>query len=73
MTGINLIAAAIAAAFAAIAGGFDDAIVVSKALESMARQPEQSDTIRGTMILGVGLTESTPILAIVIALILVFK
>lgn len=73
MTGINLIAAAIVAAFAAIAGGFGDAIVVSKALESMARQPEQSGTIRGTMILGVGLTESTPILAIVIALILVFK
>lgn len=73
MTGMNLIAAAIAAAFAAIAGGFGDAIVVSKALESMARQPEQSGTIRGTMILGVGLTESTPILAIVIALILVFK
>ncbi|WP_317698503.1 ATP synthase F0 subunit C [Xylocopilactobacillus apis] len=70
---MNLIAAAFAAAFAAIAGGFGDAIVVSKALESMARQPEQSGTIRGTMILGVGLTESTPILAIVIALILVFK
>lgn len=73
MSGINLIAAAIAAAFAAIGGAFGDAIVVSKALESMARQPEQSGTIRGTMILGVGLTESTPILAIVIALILVFK
>lgn len=73
MTGINLIAAAITAAFAAIAGGFGDAIVVSKALESMARQPEQSGTIRGTMILGVGLTESTPILAIVIAFILLLK
>ncbi|WP_317636577.1 ATP synthase F0 subunit C [Xylocopilactobacillus apicola] len=70
---MNLIAAAFAAAFAAIGGAFGDAIVVSKALESMARQPEQSGTIRGTMILGVGLTESTPILAIVIALILVFK
>lgn len=46
--------------------------VASKAVESMARQPESTNDIRGTMILGMAIMESLTIYALVIALVLIF-
>jgi len=39
----------------------------------MARQPEMSGQLRGTMFLGVGLIEALPILSIVIAFLVMNK
>ncbi|MFD0897684.1 F0F1 ATP synthase subunit C [Loigolactobacillus binensis] len=68
---MNFIAAAIAAAGAAIAAGYGNGKVISKTIESMARQPELSGQLRSTMFIGVGLIEALPIIAIVISFMLI--
>ena len=45
---------------------------VLAAIECMARQPEQASNFQVTMFISVGLIESMPIIAIVIAIVLVF-
>lgn len=45
---------------------------VSKALEGMARQPEQSSALRTTMIIGCAITETTGIYSLLIALLILF-
>ncbi len=68
----SLIAAGIIAAFASIAASWGDSIAASKALEGMTRQPEMAGKLFTNMLVAVGLIESIPIIAIVIALVLVF-
>lgn len=70
---MNGIAAAIAIAIAALGASIGNGMVISKAIESMARQPEMESKIRSTMFIGVGLIEAIPIMAVVIAFILVFR
>lgn len=70
---MNFIAAAIAAAGAAIAAGYGNGKVISKTIESMARQPELSGQLRNTMFIGVGLIEALPIIAIVISFMLMSR
>ncbi|MCK4085449.1 ATP synthase F0 subunit C [Acinetobacter radioresistens] len=48
-------------------------LVISKTLESMARQPELSGQLRTTMFIGVGLIEAVPIIAVVISFMLLNK
>ncbi|HIR64719.1 MAG TPA: ATP synthase F0 subunit C [Candidatus Faecousia faecigallinarum] len=45
---------------------------VGKALEGMARQPEQSSTLRTTMIIGCAITETTGIYSLLIAFLILF-
>ncbi|MGQ7899018.1 ATP synthase F0 subunit C, partial [Enterococcus faecium] len=52
--------------------GYGNGQVISKTIESMARQPEMSGQFRTTMFIGVALVEAVPILGVVVALILVF-
>ncbi|MFC6315510.1 F0F1 ATP synthase subunit C [Lapidilactobacillus achengensis] len=66
------VAAAIAAGIAALATAYGNSKVISKAIESMARQPEIAGEIRSTMIIGVALIEAVPILAVVVAFIILF-
>jgi len=47
-------------------------MLISKALESIARQPEVSGDIRTNMFIGIGVTEAVALYAFVIALILIF-
>lgn len=47
--------------------------VISKTIESVARQPELQSRLQMMMFIGVGLIEAVPIMAVVIAFILVFK
>ncbi len=47
-------------------------MLISKALESIARQPEVTNDIRTNMFIGIGVTEAVALYAFVIALILVF-
>ena len=72
-TGLALIGAGLAAGFAAIGTGIGNGLVISKTLESMARQPELSGQLRTTMFIGVGLIEAVPIIAVVISFMLLNK
>ena len=72
-TGLALFGAGLAAGFAAIGTGIGNGLVISKTLESMARQPELSGQLRTTMFIGVGLTEAVPIIAAVISFMLLNK
>lgn len=71
-TGLALFGAGLAAGFAAIGTGIGNGLVISKTLESMARQPELSGQLRTTMFIGVGLIEAVPILAVVVAFLILF-
>ena len=56
---------------AAAAAALADGNVTSKALECMARQPEEKSSLQINMLISVGLIESIPIIAAVIAIVLV--
>lgn len=56
----------------AIGPALGEGNAVGKALEGMARQPEASGTLRTNMILGCGITESTGIYSLIIAILLLF-
>jgi len=54
---------------AAIGPGIGVGILVGKAMEGMARQPEQRDYLRQNMIIGMGVVEALGLLGFVLALI----
>ena len=66
------IGAGICMGFGAIGPAIGECNAVGKALEGMARQPEAAGLLRTNMILGCGITESTGIYSLVIALLLMF-
>lgn len=68
MTGtIGVLAAAIAAGLAAIGAGIGNGMVIGRAIEGMGRNPEARGMLQTTMFIGVGLIEALPIIATVIA------
>ncbi|MGU9946413.1 F0F1 ATP synthase subunit C [Lactobacillus delbrueckii subsp. bulgaricus] len=71
-TGLKDLAAALVAGMAALAASLGNGRVISKTIESIARQPESAGNLRATMFIGVGLIEAVPILAIVIAFLILF-
>ncbi len=71
-TGLKDLAAALVAGLAALAASLGNGKVISKTIESIARQPESAGNLRATMFIGVGLIEAVPILAIVIAFLILF-
>ena len=71
-TGLKDLAAALVAGIAALAASWGNGKVISKTIESIARQPECAGNLRSTMFIGVGLIEAVPILAIVIAFLILF-
>ena len=66
------IGAGICMGFGAIGPAIGEGNAVGKALEGMARQPESASLLRTNMILGCGITESTGIYSLIIALLLLF-
>ncbi len=66
------LAAAIAAGLAALAASWGNGKVITKTIESMARQPESAGNLRATMFIGVGLIEAVPILSVVVAFLILF-
>lgn len=68
----SVIAIGLIVSVAALAAGFGNSNAVSKAVEGIARQPEAKNSIFTTMLIGVGLVEATPIIALVVALILLY-
>lgn len=73
MENIQYLAAAITAFGAALAASLANGKVISKTIESVARQPELQSRLQTIMFIGVGLIEAVPIMAIVIAFILMNK
>ena len=68
----SVIAAGLIGAGAALGAALGNSRVTSTTIECMARQPEQASNFQVTMFISVGLIESMPIIAIVIAIVLVF-
>jgi F-type H+-transporting ATPase subunit c len=56
----------------AIGPGNGLGIMIGKAIESLARQPELSGEIRTNMFIGIGVIEAVALYAFVVALILLF-
>jgi len=72
---IVMAAAQIAAGIALLNGlftTFGQARVAAQAIESMARQPEAGDDIRGTMFIGLAMSETSGIYGLLLAIILLF-
>ena len=67
-----LLAAGIAAGLAGLGGALGIGLDVSKTVEGVARQPESRGPLMTIMFIGVGVVEATPIIAIVIAFLLMF-
>lgn len=64
---MNLIAAAIAIGLSALGAGIGNGLIVSRTVEGVARQPESRGPLMTIMFIGVGLVEALPIIAVVIA------
>lgn len=70
---MGALAAAIAIGLAALGAGFGNAMIVSKTVEGIARQPELRGSLQTVMFIGVALVEAIPIIAAVIAFIAIFQ
>ncbi|MFZ5591800.1 MAG: F0F1 ATP synthase subunit C [Desulfurispora sp.] len=64
---------ALAVGLASLGAGIGDGLVTGKTVESIARQPELRGNLLTTMFISVGLIEALPIIAVVIAFILMGK
>lgn len=67
----SIIGAAIIMVAASLGATRGDSEVAVKAIDSMTRQPEMVSTIQINMLIAIGLVESIPIIASVIAIVLV--
>ena len=67
-----LIGAGITMGLASIGAGIGDGLVTSKFIEGIARQPEAKNTLFMNTLIFVGLIEAMPIIATVIALIMLY-
>lgn len=67
----SIIGAAIIMVAASLGATRGDSEVAVKAIDSMTRQPEMASTIQINMLIAIGLVESIPIIASVIAIVLV--
>ena len=77
MTSLAIVIAAgqIAAAIALLNGAFTafgQGRIAASALEAMARQPEAAGSVRGTMIVGLAIAETSAIYGLLIAFLLLF-
>lgn len=70
---VGLIAAAIAVGLGALGAGIGNGLIVGRTIEGMARQPEARGMLQTTMFVGVALVEALPIIAVVIAFIVLGK
>ena len=67
--------AVLGAGIAMVAGlgpGIGEGIAASKACEAVGRNPDAESKIRNMMVLGIALSDTTGIYALIIALILIF-
>ncbi len=72
LQGISVIAVTIILCVAAVTTGFGFAILGGKYIESSARQPEMMNPLQGKFFIIAGLLDAVSMIAVVIALIIVF-
>ena len=70
---IIALAAALTMALSTVAPAIAQGLTATKAMESMARQPEAASDIRSSLILALGLMEALTIYGLLIAFMLVSK
>ena len=66
------VAAAVAVGLAAMGGGLGMGIAVSRSTEAIARQPEATNDIRGTLMLGLVFIETAIIYALIVSILVIF-
>ncbi len=69
---VSVIVSGLTIAIGSIGPAIGEAMALSKALQSIARQPDESNTITRTLFIGLAMIESTAIYCFVIAIILIF-
>ena len=69
---MKALAMAIAAGFGVLGPGIGIGILVSRALEGIARNPEAAPKIQAMMILGIAFVEALAIFALVVAFLIKF-
>ncbi len=70
---IIALAAALSISLSTLGPGIGQGIAASKAMEAMARQPENAGTIRSSMIIAMALMEALTIYGLLIAFMLIAK
>jgi len=69
---VSIITAGITICIGVIAPALGEGIALSKALQSIAQQPDESNTIVRTLFVGLAMIESTAIFCLVISIVLIF-
>lgn len=69
---VSVITAGLTIAIGSIAPALGEGRAVSQALNSIAQQPDESNTISRTLFVGLALIESTAIYCFVVSMILIF-
>ncbi|MBF0780858.1 MULTISPECIES: F0F1 ATP synthase subunit C [unclassified Granulicatella] len=70
---LKYIAVALVMGLSALGSALANARVVSKALESITRQPELKGSLLSTMFIGVGLIEAIPLLGVIAGFLMLFS
>lgn len=73
MKGLGYLGAGICVGLGGIGPGIGEGLVAGRALEGMARRPEQSGQLFKTMLIAMAVIESCAIYSLVIGLVLVLK
>jgi F-type H+-transporting ATPase subunit c len=68
----SALGAALAVGLGAIGPAIGEGMAAASALDSIARQPDETNTIRGTLFVSMAMVESTAIYALLVAMILLF-
>ena len=68
----SIIAAAIAMGLGAIGAAFGESRIGVSAMDALARQPDEADSITRVLFVSLAMVESTAIFCLVVALILLF-
>lgn len=69
---VSIVTAGLTIAIGSIGPAFGEARALAQALQAIAQQPDESNTITRTLFVGLAMVESTAIYCFVVALILVF-
>ena len=69
---VSIIMAGLTIAVGSIGPALGESRALAEALDAIARQPDESNTITRTLFVGLAMVESTAIYCLVVALILIF-
>lgn len=72
IAGISIAVSGLTIAIGSIAPALGEARALAQALESIAQQPDMSNTVTRTLFVGMAMVESTAIYCLVVSLILIF-